>query len=350
LQGDDESSKYREWLAVISRFNESQVLGFMQMFGHYDCGGTHKNPDRRGRLPPTVSVAGYLATASQWYEHDRLWLKRLKADGFSEFHMTDFMACKESFQKCATWSDDRKNEFLSDLISITANNVTYGIGMAVHRADYNRVFSEEPIVVERALGSPYAFCAFRCFETGVDWSKKHRSIDPINYIFERGDQYWEQIDATHRFLCSSYWLGRRYWLGSLTFEPKRNTSLQAADLLTWELNREFYRQYYPEPEYAYSRNTLVALMERVDGLYKSYSEDDFRGYIQDLMRKDKKKFFIMNVPADIEEELTRRLDEKPVRVSKVRRNDARPISGASKRTTTKTRTRKASKAKKKRKA
>jgi hypothetical protein len=335
---------------LLSHFNESEFLGFMQLFGHYDCGGTHENADPRGRLPPTVSVAGYLGTASQWYEHDRLWRIRLEKDRLSHFHMSRFMMNKEPFQKCANWSESRRLELLHDLISITANNVTYGIGMAVHRADYNRVLSEEPIVVERALGSPYAFCAFRCFETGVDWSMKHRSPDPINYIFAQGDQYWEQIDATHRFLCSSYWLGRRYWLGSLTFDPKRNTSLQAADLLTWELNREFYRQYYPEPEYAYSRDTLVALMERVDGLYKSYTEDDFRGYIQDLMRKRKKKFFIMNVPADIEEELTRRLDEKPIGVSKVRRNDVRPVSRARKRTPIKTRTRKASKARKTRKA
>jgi hypothetical protein len=326
----------------------------MQLFGHYDCGGTHKNPDKRGRLPPTVSVAGYLFTYPQLFEFDRRWKKRLKADKFTEFHMTDFMANSYEFEKCKRWSENRKNAFLDDLISIIVNNVTFGIGMGVHRADYERILSEEPEVVHKGLGSPYAFCAFRCFESGADWSIQHRSPEPINYIFEHGDlpAHTKQIIDTHSFLSSLYPLMRRYWLGSLTFDPKENTALQAADLLTWELNRERYRQLYPEPEYAYTRPTLVALMQRVDGDYRGYYEEDLRAYMGDIMdkKKNKRRFTIINIPEDIAQAVLdspriKRIisNEAENRVPKVRRNNARAVSRTAKRTTKGTGKRRASK-------
>jgi hypothetical protein len=227
------------------------------------------------------------------------------------------MANKGIFEKCAKWSEKRKLGLLEDLISIIANNVTYGIGMAVYRADYDRVLSEEPEVVHMALGSPYAFCAFRCFESGADWSIKNRSPEPINYVFEQGDQHSDQIFNTHHFICNYEPLRRRYWLGSLLFDPKKNTSLQAADLLTWELNREYYRQDYPEPEYAYSRPTLVALMERIDGDYRNYGEDELKGYLQDFIKKTG-KFFMVNVPEKIAKTVERRLNERQVRDREVR--------------------------------
>lgn len=268
----------------------------MKMWGYFDAGGTHTNPDRRGRQASTVSVAGYLGTASQWYEFDRLWMKRLKSDRLAYFHMSSFMANKYIFEKCATWDETRKLELLEDLISIIANNVTYGIGMAVHRADYNRIVGEEP-EAPALLGSPYAFCAFRCFESGTDWSIKARSRDAISYVFEQGDQDHEQIRNTHAFICKHEGLKQKYRMGSLTFDPGDNTPLQAADMLTWELNREMYRQLYPEPEYAYTRDTLVALMARIEGVYKHYGEDELKGYLQDFIRKE--RTFIFNIPERI---------------------------------------------------
>jgi hypothetical protein len=141
---------------------------------------------------------------------------------------------------------------------------------------------------------------------------------------------------------------RRYWLGSLTFDPKKNTSLQAADLLTWELNREFYRTYYPEPEYAYTRDSLVALIQRIPGDYRSYGESELRAYMQDVVAadKDKRKFFLMNIPDSVAEGIERRFNERPLGVPKVRRNNARTVSRSAQGTTTEARKGRTSKKKK----
>jgi hypothetical protein len=268
----------------------------MNVWGYYDAGGTHENPDRHGRQAPTIAVAGYLGKAAQWYEFDRLWTKRLKEDSLAYFHMSSFMANRHIFEKCAKWKDAKKITLLEDLISIIAKNVSFGIGMVVHRADYKQFLSQEPHM-PAVLGQPYVFCAFRCFESGADWLKKVGSSDMINYTFEQGDQYSEQIRTTHAFICKHQPLNRRFRLGSLKFEFGNHTPIQAADMLTWELNREFYRQLYPEPEYVYTRDTLVALMTRVDGDYRHYGATELREYFEDVIKK--RKLFIMNIPKDI---------------------------------------------------
>src|SRR6185295_2185521 len=121
-----------------------------------------------------------------------------------------------------------------------------------------------------------------------------------------------------------------------------------------------YHQYYPEPEYEFIRPTLTNLLASVDNMYKGYYEDDLRGYLKDLMdkktrnrNKKKGRFSIMNIPQNLAQSI---LDDLKARaenyesknsVPKVRRNNAGTISGSSKRTPTKARSRKASEAKKK---
>lgn len=266
----------------------------MSVWGYYDAGGTHENRDKRGRHAPTIAVAGYLLTAAQAYEFDRLWMKRLKQDRLPYFHMTEFITNRHAFQKCAKWSKEQRQGFLDDLVSIIANNVSFGIGMALHRADWKTFLAEEPHMPV-ALGQPYAFCAFRCFESGADWLKKNKLKGTINYIFERGDTHYDQVDATHAFIHRHERLKQRYRLGSLTAEPVDHSPLQAADLLAWEINSEFYRQLYPEPGQEYTRDTLAALMMRVDGDYRHYGLDELRGYFDDVIKK-KQGGFILNVP------------------------------------------------------
>jgi hypothetical protein len=63
--------------------------------------------------------------------------------------------------------------------------------------------------------------------------------------------------------------------------------------------------------------------QRIDGIYKHYNKGDLKGYLRDFLKKKKDKFFLINIPDTIAEELERRLDEKPVRVQKVRSSNPR---------------------------
>ena len=266
----------------------------MKVWGYFDASGTHDNRDSRGRPSPSVSVAGYMATPKQWKQFDKDWKQRLDKDNLPYFHMTEFVAQGGIFKKRDEWPKERRDSLIQDLIKIISNNVLYGLGMVVFRADYDQVITIEPQAAI-VLGSPYAFCAFRCFESGVDWARRTKYDESIKYIFESGDEFKHQIQDTHTFICSQDRLREFYkFSSSLTFEDGvKVRPLQAADILAWELNKELYRRIYPDEKRPYTRNSLTALFE-IPGDYKEYVEADLKDYLQDFT--ERKGRFLVVVP------------------------------------------------------
>jgi hypothetical protein len=267
----------------------------MKVWGYFDASGTHDNLDSQGRPSPAVSVAGYLATPKQWEQFDKDWKQRLDKDNLPYFHMAEFVAQGGLFKKRNEWPKERRDALIQDLIKIIGYNMTYGLGMVVFRADYDRVIAREPQVAT-VLGSPYAFCSFRCFESAVDWARRAKYRESIKYVFESGDGFKHQVQDTHTFICNQDSLREFYkFSGSLTFDDGVKTRpLQAADILAWELNKELYRRLYPDEKRPYTRNSLTVLME-IPGDYKEYTEADLTGYLQDFV--EKRGRFLVVVPS-----------------------------------------------------
>jgi hypothetical protein len=283
--------------AYVPPFNEGQIIAFMKVWGYFDASGNHTNLDGQGRVSPAVSVAGYLATPMQWSKFDKVWKERLDREGLGYFHMADFVSQTKLFKDRNQWTKERRDCLIKDLIQIISGNVVYGLAMAVMRADYDRV-KGEVLGAGQVLGSPFAFCAFRCFESGVDWAKKAKYKDSIKYVFEDGDEYKHEVLNTHTFICRQDGLREFYRFGgpgTLAFEPKPEDvrALQAADILAYETHKEIRRRVFKE--HPYSRNSLVALQQQIPGDYREYVEEDLRGYLQDF--SEKRKNFIVSVPA-----------------------------------------------------
>lgn len=276
----------------------------MKVWGYLDAGGTHSNPDREGKTSPAVSVAGFLATPLQWKGLDKQWKERLDQDHLRYFHMSSFMANRDIFEKCKNWTQERRDKLVSDLAWIIFGNVTYGLGMAVFRQDYQEVINQLPIAA-KVLGTPYAFCSYRCIESGTDWASRAKSNDAIRYIFERGDPGCNEVLNTHTFMCKSETLRERYRIsaGSLTFEDGVKTRpLQAADLLAWEMGAEYKRRFYPEPEAPYTRDSLACLMS-IPGDYKEYPKADLEQYLDQFVSEQ--RGFLIPVPHNIAHKRTR---------------------------------------------
>lgn len=296
MDNDNSSEGYLEDLLdllTFPDFNESSVIGFMKVWGQFDAGGTHTSLDRQGRPPIAVSVAGYLATPRQWIQFDKEWSKGLNEVGLAYFHMAEFVARKGIFAKL---TDKERADLIPRLIGIISANVIYGLGMAVLRADYDRLMAEEP-QAGKVLGSPYAFCAFRCFESATDWAIDANYNESIRYVFEDSDEFKHQVMDTHTFICKHDALREKYRFlgGSLTFEDgKKSKPLQAADILAWEMNRELNRRAYPNEDYPYTRNSMMALFE-IGGDYKSYTEEELREYLRDFA-EDRRPFLIVVPP------------------------------------------------------
>jgi hypothetical protein len=154
-------------LLLFPNGDESQVIiGAMKVWGYFDASGHHDSLDGQGNPSPAVTVAGYLATPKQWKQFDKEWKERLDKDNLPYFHMTDFVAQGRLFKKRDEWPKERRDNLIQDLIQIIHGNVIYGIGMALLRADYDRVIDVLP-PTRKLFGSPYTFCSIRCFETGL---------------------------------------------------------------------------------------------------------------------------------------------------------------------------------------
>jgi hypothetical protein len=259
----------------------------MKVWGYFDASGTHDNLDSQSRPSPSVSVAGYLATPKQWLQFDRDWKAILDGAGVPYFHATEFVARIGVYKG---WSEEKRDKFIKDLIQAIYNNVTYGVGMAVLRSDFDRVVAAIP-ETKYIFGSPYHFCSLMCFATGVDWARESKYDETIKYIFENGDEYKHQVLNAHTKACKDERVREffRFRAGELTFDDGvKVRPLQAADFLAYELYREMQRKVYPNPKYPYTRNSLMALL-RVRGEYKEYREDDLVGYVNDFIEYASKR-------------------------------------------------------------
>lgn len=250
----------------------------MKVWGYFDASGTHDNLDRSGKPSPAVSVAGYLATPLQWQRFDNRWREILGDAGVPYFHATDFVARVPPFDG---WTEEKRKGFTLALIDAISGNVTYGIGMAVVRAEYENILVTYPIT-RKAFGTPYTFCCHMCLWTGSDWAHNRRYNDTIKYVFESGD-FSQEILAAHSHACNDDRLREffRFGVGGLTFEDGvKTTPLQAADFLAYEMYREMGRHLQPNPGQTYTRNSFMALLQ-IAGEYKMYGKDEVIGYLHD---------------------------------------------------------------------
>lgn len=255
----------------------------MKVWGYYDASGAHDNPDGQGNRSPAVSVAGYLATPNQWQQFDKRWRGVLDEAGAPYFHATEFVARVGPYKG---WPEEKRHKFSKDLVEVISGNVLYGVGMALLRADYEKVVAAIP-AARKLFGSPYTFCSWRCFETGVDWARGAKYQESIKYIFESGDEFCSEVLRAHTKACEKDQVREFYKFGgagSLTFEDGvKVTPLQAADFLAYELYKEMHRVTYPKQQATYTRGSFVALYN-IPGCYKQYTEEDLMGYIDDAIK------------------------------------------------------------------
>lgn len=260
----------------------------MKVWGYFDASGTHDDLDKQGRSSPAVTLAGYLATPKQWQSFDRDWKERLDRDNLPYFHAASFVAQTDVFKNRGEWPKERRDALYQDLIRIIYGNVTYGIGMAVRRADYDRVIGAIPLA-RKVFGSPYTFCSYMCLMTGRDWAQGANYKDSIKYIFEDGDEFISEALDAHTRACKEDNTREFYnfSVGGLTFEDGMKVRpLQAADILAYELYREEKRKLYSD--ITYTRNSGMILFT-IPGEYKYYAEEDIMGYLTDYIEGVKRR-------------------------------------------------------------
>jgi hypothetical protein len=107
-----------------------------------------------------VAMGGAIAGPKQWEETRQKWKSTLGRYSVGLFHMTDFENRQGEFRG---WNENRKREFLSDLMRSFDENLFFLIGAAVVVQDFNRL----PFRADKKFLNPWYFCYQTCFEAAL---------------------------------------------------------------------------------------------------------------------------------------------------------------------------------------
>ena len=136
--------------------------------------------DESGTSNPTVGVAGYFASVTQWDKFNAEWRKLLSQFGLSEFHRTDI---ENRHRFVSGWTTEDRNRVVIQAHKIIKKFTYIGVGNAVVKADFEEVF---PPILKKFYGGPYGYYAFLCVARARNWHEKIKSQDAIDWVFEAG--------------------------------------------------------------------------------------------------------------------------------------------------------------------
>ncbi len=190
-----------------------------------------------------AGMAGFVAPAQHWEVFEGRWNTILKEFGLEWFHMKDFA---QSVKQYEGWEESRRRKLYGALIRTICEARPIPTGAVVSIADYNSLSEGQRL----AFRDPY-YMAFQQCTRGA-------SLQAFEYVNERvamvyayqeefgaikpkeafsinqaggAEQLWH---AMKRMTDYGKWMGS---YGSST--PIESSPLQAADLLAYELTKEF---------------------------------------------------------------------------------------------------------------
>ena len=215
------------WVLVMSEFSL-----YLDDSGH---------PDDQ----PFVAVAGFMATEQDWIAFEPVWNSALAQHGLGdEFHMTDFMKLKMDKKKRGRILQD-----LTDIINkYTVANFAVVVDMKIFR-QVNQVFA-----LQESMGAPYALAGRMIARQVHEWQTAHGNAeDKVLFFCEDGTKHKGDLEEVFR----------RDRISLPHFIPKAVPSVQAADLLAWEV---FHFACYDD-----DRRSLINLVKKrvsYSGIFK----------------------------------------------------------------------------------
>ncbi|MBV9957894.1 MAG: hypothetical protein JO360_05700 [Acidobacteria bacterium] len=193
------------------------------------------------------SVAGYVATESQWEELAREWREFAQQEGFTILHKR----CLEHFQDEFKWEGLSQKEKEAKRLRINQRackiilrRVNAGFSASVKKSDWLAMDKTE---IAKTLGTGlYAAGVMSCMKLVVAWAQDFNKQGDIDYVFESGANGATEVTRLLQEISSVEPLRQFYRLGSWGFARKKpiddnlNSAvipLQTADLLAYETYR-----------------------------------------------------------------------------------------------------------------
>ena len=196
----------------FDRWGEAYVAMFT---AYFDVSGDPSGSE-------VLSVAGFIAHASQWVLFERRWKKILVKFGVSSLHMKDFAHSTGEFK---AWKMDevKRRAFLSALVSVILRTARHSFATSLYIPDYLALDSIRSI---RRIRSPLAIAGCTVLQHVRNWAiETGIDINDILFIFEDGD-----VDKANFFEAAVNDLK----ISPIFMTKAQSAAFQAADLLAYE--------------------------------------------------------------------------------------------------------------------
>jgi hypothetical protein len=220
---------------MLERTHVEWWLAMFELELYFDDSGTDSGT-------PVAVAACYVAKKSQWDEFVRNWDQVMADEGFTMFHMAEFVAKPEMKHKpFCDWSKEKKDRVYRKLASIINTRALKGFAVAVPKQPFDDyVFDEFRLYAQ----NHYVFAVKSVMGFIDNWRQQHSITIPMQYVFESGTAGESQIEDVWKECLLHKNSEHRYGIipNGVMFQNKRLFKpLQAADILAWQMQNNMRR-------------------------------------------------------------------------------------------------------------
>ena len=212
--------------------NPSYLSGLPKYFSFVDEAGHAKDPRQH-----YLCLAGLLATEVAWKRFNDDWRNACRAEALGEpFHMMDLAARKKQFKG---WSDEKRQQLLSKLISAIDHSGAIPIGSVVCFRGFNAL----PPDVGKRFKDPH-FLAFQTlsYQIAVAAGIARREPGPATMVFAHHPEHSDGLGNTEELwkaVREHNPMVRLFMESYVCGQPQNYPGVQAADLWAYELRHHF---------------------------------------------------------------------------------------------------------------
>lgn len=255
----------------------------MAMFSLYcDDSGTDQNSQ-------WAIAASVIAPVHQWEKFCEEWREIAGDEGFTVFHMSDFVARRPPFDTPAWHDPQKRDRVMRKLIGTIRCRTTCAFVSALEKSAYDTTVPAD-LKANRHMGNNhYTFAVRMCMGRVIRWRYKFGRTDvPLQYVFDRVSKGKGEIDAVFNRALSESAEGSLRDMGltpaGWSFQDKAQfVPLQAADILAWEA-LHFMRKASVYRENFIPRRSYVELRE-IPGMHKYYDAPSLGKLVEHLRTK-----------------------------------------------------------------
>lgn len=220
-----------------------------ELFAYMDETG-HSKEERQ----KFVGMGGLIATDDNWERFGRKWKAALTSFRIPHFHMKDFAHSRGAFEG---WSELKRRKLFGKLLKIIETTYALPFGAVIAMDDYRQLSEERQRNFEDPYFLAFADCAVHALMLMAPMPREEK----INMVFS------EQVEFRNRAVKLYAKVKRVHRAGEKLSPPEFRdmrdvVQLQGADLVAYELYKEFERQRYRPTtvqRYGYSELLKIGL-------------------------------------------------------------------------------------------